>query len=313
MDPSKEVESTMRQPKHVVIFISAIALVLTCIASVPAFAGVHYKSVTKTEDAQTKGSSMAVEGWVSGEKARVEFKESANPAAKQGSWLLTKDGGKTIYLVDPEEKTYAEWNLQAMLGLVGSVMQGMGPLLKIEFSDPKVEKLLDEDGGTVSGLPTRHYRYRTSYLMKMRVLGMANDANVVTEQDIWSTDRLQDVGLGIWLRSDPPRTGNEQFDKLITAEAGKTHGFPLKTVTVSTTTQKKNNKQTVTRSTMEVTQLDTSANVPGSSFEIPAGYKETQLMPTAEQGEQEEEQGGLGSLLRGRKKKSSGGDGGDGI
>lgn len=281
---------------------------ILALAALPAFAGIHYKSVTKTEDGQTKGSSMAVEGWVSGEKARVEFKDSGNPAAKEGAWLLTKDGGKTIYLVDPEEKTYAEWNLQAMLGLVGSVMQGMGPLFKIEFSDPKVEKLLEEDGGTVAGLPTRHYRYRTSYLMKMRVLGMANEANVVTEQDIWATDRLQDVGLGIWLRSDPPRTGNEQFDKLIAAEAGKTQGFPLKTVTVSTTTQKKGNKQTVTRSTMEVTQLDANANVPGSSFEIPAGYKETQLMPTAEEGEAGEE-GGLGALLRRNKKKSDGGDG----
>ncbi|HEX3131742.1 MAG TPA: DUF4412 domain-containing protein [Thermoanaerobaculia bacterium] len=284
-------------------FILALILALSAL---PAFAGIHYKSVTKTEDAQNRGgNSMEVEGWVAGEKARVEFKESGNPAAKQGSWLLTKDGGKTIFLVDPEEKTYAEWNLQAMLGLVGSVMQGMGPLLKIEFSDPKVEKLLEEAGGTVAGLPTRHYKYRTSYLMKMRVLGMANEANVVTEQDIWSTDRLQDVALGIWLRSDPPRTGNEQFDKLIAAEAGKTQGFPLKTVTVSTTTQKKNNKQTVTRSTMEVTQLDTSANVPGSSFEIPAGYKETQLVPTAEEGEE----GGLGGLLRRNKKKSDGGDG----
>jgi hypothetical protein len=299
----------MRHPKHIVIALTLAALAV--IASGPAFAGVHYKSVTKTEDAQTKGSSIAVEGWVSGEKARVEFKESANPAAKQGSWLLTKDGGKTIYLVDPEEKTYAEWNLQAMLGVVGNVMQGMGPLLKIEFSDPKIEKLLDEDGGTVSGLPTRHVRYRTSYNMKIRVLGMGNEANVVTEQDIWSTDRLQDVALGIWLRSDPPRTGNEQFDKLIAAEAGKTQGFPLKTVTVSTSTQKKGNKQTVTRSTMEVTQLDTNANVPGSSFEIPGGYKETQLLPTAEDGEGEE--GGLGSILRRNKKKSDGGDGGDGL
>lgn len=284
-----------------------LALILSLFA-VPAFAGIHYKSVTKTEDAQTKGNSIEVEGWVSSGMARVEFKESGNPVAKQGSWLLTKDGGKTIYLVDPEEKTYAEWNLQAMLGLVGSVMEGMGPLLKIEFSDPKVEKLLEEDGGTVAGQPTRHYRFRTSYIMKMRVLGMANEANVVTDQDIWATEKLQDVALGIWLRSDPPRTGNEQFDKLITAEAGKTRGFPLKMVTVSTTTQKKNNKQTVTRSTMEVTQLDTSASVPGSSFEIPAGYKETQLVPAGEEGEAGG--GGLGGLLRGRKNKKS--DGGDG-
>ncbi|HEX9943957.1 MAG TPA: hypothetical protein VGG03_18240, partial [Thermoanaerobaculia bacterium] len=75
--------------------------------------------------------------------------------------------------------------------------------------------------------------------------------------------------------------GNAEFDKLIAAEAGKFQGFPLKMVTVSTTTQKKGNKTTTTRQTMEVTQLDSSAAVPAATFEIPAGYKETQILPSA--------------------------------
>lgn len=287
----------MRQSKR---FILCLILALTAL---PAFAGIHYKAVTKTEDAQNKAGDMVVEGWVSGDKARVEFKESGNPMAREGAFLITRDAGKTIYLVDPKEKTYAEWDLQAMLGMVGAVTQGMGPLLKMEFSDPKVEKLLDEDGGTLVGLPTRHTRHRTSYDMKIKVLGMGNEASVVTEQDIWATDRLQDVALGVWLRSDPPRTGNPQFDKLIAAEVDKAKGFPLKTVTVSTTTQKKGGKATTTRSTMQVTELDTGADVAAASFEIPAGYQETQLLPV---GGETGEEGGLGGLLRGRKKKDDG-------
>lgn len=276
--------------------------------ALPAFAGIHYKAVTTTttEGAQNQAGNMnmKVEGWVSSGMARVEFKESDNPVVRAGAYLITKDGGKTIYLVDPQEKTYAKWDLQAMFGLAGAMMQGMGPLLKMEFSDPKVEKLLDEDGGAVAGQPTRHTRYRTSYSMKIKVLGMGNESSVVTEQDIWSTDRLQDVGLGIWLRSDPVRTGNEQFDKLIAAEVGQTSGFPLKTVAVSTTTPKKGNK-TTSRSTMQVTELDTSANVAAASFEIPAGYQETQLLPT---GEGEGEASPLGGLLRNRNKKKDDGD-----
>lgn len=292
----------MRQKSLILSFLFALA-------ALPSFAGIHYKAVTKTEDATNQAGDIAVEGWVAGDKAKVEFEEANknNPMAKKGAYLITKDGGRTIYFVDPSEKTYAEWDLQAMMGMVGSVMQGMGPLLKVEFTDPKVEKLLEENGGTISGLPTTHYRYRTSYNMKIKVMGMGQEANVVTEQDVWATDKLQDVGLGIWLRNEPPRTGNANFDKLIAGEMERAKGFPLKTVTVSTTTQKKG-KQTVTRSTMEVTQLDTSADVPASSFEIPAGYQETQLLPTAEAGEGEEEEQGLGALLRNRKKK----DGGDG-
>lgn len=291
----------MRQKSLIVSFLFALA-------ALPSFAGIHYKAVTKTQDASNQASDIVVEGWVAGDKAKVEFEEAGNnPAAKEGAYLITKDGGRTIYFVDPAEKTYAEWDLQAMLGLAGSVMQGMGPLLKMEFSDPKVEKLAEEDGGTLSGLPTKHYKYRTSYNMKIKVLGMGQEAAVVTEQDIWATDKLQDIGLGVWLRSEPPRTGNANFDKLIASQMDMAQGFPLKTVTVSTTTQKKG-KTTVTRSSMEVTQLNTNADVPASSFEIPAGYQETQLLPTAEAGEGEEEQQGLGGLLRGRKKK----DGGDG-
>lgn len=281
---------------------------LLAVAAAPCFAGIHYKSSTKTQDGTGKGSSnMEVEGWVAGEKARVEFKEAGgNPVAKEGAYLITKDGGKTVYFVDPEEKTYAAWDLQAMLGVAGAVMNGMGPLLKFEFTAPKVEKLLEEDGGMVVGQPTTHYKYRTSYTMKMKVFGMSNDADIVNEQDIWATQKLQDTGLGIWLRSEPPRTGNEQLDKLISSEMGKVQGFPLKTVTVSTTTQKKNNKQTTTRSTMEVTQLD-SATPAATAFEIPAGYKETELLPqTGDAGQQGDEQGGLGGLLKRNKKKDNG-------
>ncbi len=252
---------------------------------------------------------IEVEAWVAADKAKIEFKEAAgNPMAKEGAYLITRDGGKTIYMVDPKEKTYAEWDLQAMMSMVGSVMNGMGPLLKMEFSDPKVEKLLEEDGGTVAGQPTTHYRYRTTYNMKVKVLGMGQETAVENIQDVWATNKLQDIALGVWLRSDPPRTGNANLDKLVASEVDKTKGFPLKTVTVSTSTNKKG-KPTVTRTTMEVTKLDTGATVAESSFQIPAGYQETQILPQAAEGEgQQESQGGLGGLLRG-KKKGSGDDG----
>ncbi|HEV8578602.1 MAG TPA: DUF4412 domain-containing protein [Thermoanaerobaculia bacterium] len=265
--------------RQLVRSIAGAALFLA--VSVPCFAGIHYKSVTKTQgDAAAQNSDIQVEGWVAGDNAKVTFVESSgNPVLQKGSYLVTKDGGKTLLLVNPEEKTYAEWSLQGMLGTVGAIMNGMGPLLKIQFSEPKVEKLLEEDGGAIVGLPTRHYKTRTSYTMTVRVLGMGNTTDVVSEQDIWATSKLQDVGLGVWLRAEPPRTGNADFDKMIAAGAVKFQGFPLKMVTVNTSTAKKGNRTTTTRSTMEVTQLDTNAAVPASAFEIPAGYEKTEIMP----------------------------------
>ena len=243
----------------------------------PCSAGIHYKAVTK-QDAASKAGDVQVEGWVSGDNAKVAFVESAgNPFTEKGTYILTKDGGKSLLLVNPEEKTYAEWSLQGMLGAVGAVMNGMGPLLKVQFADLKMDKISEEDGGLVLGQPTRHYKFRTSYTMSIKVFGMGNVTDVVQEQDVWATTKLADPALGVWLRAEPPRTGNAEFDKLLTGEAGKYQGFPLKTVTVSTSTQKKGNKSTTAKSTMEVTQLDAGATVPASAFEIPAGYEKTEI------------------------------------
>lgn len=258
---------------------STAAALLLALAAAPAFGGIHYKSTTRLENPQARRSpgDMQVEGWADGGKSRVEFRESGNPMLKKGMFLISKDGGKTAYLVNPQEKIYAEWNLEGMFSGMGSLMNGVGGLLKIDISDPKVVKGLEEDGGTLLGLPTRHVRYRTSYTLTMTVMGRANTSDVVIDQDAWVAPKLQDLALGTWLRT--PLTGNEQVDKLIKAESGKIQGTPLKTVSVSTSTDKKRGSTQVTRTIMEVTQLDMAATVPPSSFEIPAGYKETQMTP----------------------------------
>jgi hypothetical protein len=278
-----EEETTVRKLSPIRSTILTAAL----FAAVPAVAGIHYQATTKTENVQaSRSSEIRVEGWAAGDKAKVEFKESTdgNPVTQKGTYIVSKDGGKTLYLVNPEEKTYAVWDLKGMLGAAGAVMNGVGPLLKVQFSEPKVEKLAEDDGGTLLGIPTRHYKYRTSYTMSMRVLGMGNSSDVVTEQEFWTTTKLGDAGLGVWLRSEPPRTGNAELDKLLTAERYKMQGFPLKTVTVTSSTDKKRGRTNTTRSSMEVTQLDASASVTAPSFEIPAGYKETQLLPAREEG-----------------------------
>lgn len=266
----------------------AAAAAACVVASSPAWAGIYYKAVTRSE---AQHGDVTVQAWVDGSKAKVEFAESGNPLTPQGSYLVTKDGGQTLYLVNPEDKTYAEWDLAGMLQTFGHVMQSLGPMMNIQISDPQVEKLSEQPGGTVVGLATTHYRYRTSYDMKVKVLGMGHSNHIQSEEDIWATDALSDPGMGLWLRSDRP-TGFEGLDKLIKAQMGKIHGFPLKTITVTTTTGgKKGRKQETTRTEMEVTELDRNRSTPGSTFEIPAGYTETQMLPTGEEQGGEKEGG----------------------
>lgn len=287
--------------------IAALAGLVALGAAPAARAGLHYKADTSTRPENGKAQMTKVEAWVDGPRAKVEFVESDQPMLEANDYLLTQDGGKTLYLVNPGEKTYARWDLEGMLATFGSVMEGMKGLVNLDFSDPKVEKLAEESGGTLLGYPTTHYRYRTSYTMTIKVLGMHRENTTETVQDLWTTDALGDSGLGIWLRKEPPATGNEQIDKLITSQMSQIQGFPLKTQSVSKTVGQKGKHETTTTQEMVVTQLD-ETGVPDSTFEIPKDYTETQMVPGGEdqgQDEGKDSDSPFGRLFG--KKKSDGG------
>ncbi len=287
------------------VLVAALALVVSLAAAPAAHAGLHYKADTTLRPEKGSPQVTQVEAWVDGPRAKVEFLESNQPMLGAGEYLVTQDAGKTLYLVNPKEKTYAKWDLEGMLAMFGNVMESMKGLVNLEFSDPKVEKLAQENGGSLLGYPTTHYRYRTSYTTKIKVLGMHRESSTETVQDLWTTDAFGDSGLGVWLRNGPPATGNEQIDKLISAQMSQIQGFPLKTMSVIKTTGQKGKHETTTTQETVVTELE-KTGVPGSTFEIPAGYTETQMLPEGqEQGKDEGAKNPFGRLFG--KKKSDGG------
>ena len=235
----------------------------------PCLAGVSFIAVARSQGKATPDT--AVRALVSGDKARVEFVLPDARPLPDGEYMLTLDQGKTLYMVSPRTKTYSSYAVQDMLAQMGGMVQGMRGRMKMEFESPKIEKLLEEDGGLMAGLPTRHYRYRTSYKATTHLLGSLT-VTTTTEEDIWATTKLSEPGLPIWLTKAPPSTGDAQFDAIINAEMHKIEGFPLKRVTI-TTTVNANGEMESTHSEIEVTEVK-NVDVPDSAFRIPAGYKE---------------------------------------
>lgn len=272
-----------------------LLILAVLVAAAPAQAAIHYKATTTTQG-DNVNQTTRVESWVDGPRAKVVFEESGNPTLESGSYLLTRDGGKTLFLVDPKEKTYAEWDLEAMFQMFGNMMEAMQPIVNMEIQDVQVEALGTGPGETMHGLSTTHHRYRTSYDMRIKLLGMKRTNHVETETEVWSTEGLGDPALGVWLRS-APTTGFAGVDELVAGEMEQVKGFPLKTVARSTTTGQKGKRQTTTTTTMEVTELERGVDVPDSTFEIPDGY--TRSEATLPEGEGEEEGNPLGRIFGG--------------
>jgi hypothetical protein len=275
-------------------------------------AGHYYEAVTVSDTGQKKkkrNEEMTVRAWVDGPSAKVEFLTGEKEGLfSSGSYLVTTDGGETVYLVNPEEETYGSFDMEEMMATMGQVMNMMsqtGGMMKMEFADVSSEMLSEEAGGKVLGHDTTHYRWKSGYTMRMKMMGFKQETRTDTIQDIWSTDALDARGFGVWLRPDRAlRTGNEEFDKLISSQATTVRGFPLKMVNVSTMTGKKG-KSTQMTSTTEVTVLR-EESVSGSTFTWPENYTEVEIIPEMpegydQQGEAQDEGGkkkGLKGLFK---------------
>jgi hypothetical protein len=243
-------------------------VLLLLLAAPPSWAGITYTAVTRTIiGSKSSAGDFRVQGWVSGNHARMEFLHSDLPELGSGTYLVSSDGGDTVFLVNPKERTFERWDINGMGQNMANMMRTFRGEMKVKFEEPKVEKLLEEKGPPMHGMPTRHFRYRTSYRAS---LADTETIATVMEEDIWTTDAIAEPGVKVFL-DKRPSTGDEQLDRILNAEMSKVSGFPLKRTT-STQTQTKR-QTTVNRSEMEIVDIK-MVEKPESWFEVPKGFKE---------------------------------------
>ena len=251
-----------------------VLIAVLCGMGLSSWAGVSFTASTKHEGTasnRSKAQSMdtITKGWFDGGQGRIEFVQgSDNPMAPKGGYMLIKDAGKTMYMVNPAEKSYMQWDIQSIMGMAGGAM-GM---MNMKVSSPKVEKLLDEEGPSMLGCPTRHIKLRTSYAMAMSFMGIDHSSAITQEQELWTTEKYKDAGLAAWRDNMGMKTGDKSLDELIKAQMDKMQGVILKMITANTT-QDNTGKTQTSRTIMEVTEIK-EESVGKDRFEIPADYKE---------------------------------------
>ncbi len=253
-------------------------LFTAAVAASPAFAGLEFTIVTKVEGGREASmGNMVMNAQAEGEQARMEFVETKNPMFTAGSYMLVNAKGE-MTIVNPEKKTYSKFDLAAMMEGLGGASDAMAKAgIKMEFKDPKVEKLLEEPGGDLLGYPTTHYRWRTTYTMVMHLPVVGDRKTPVDSvEDVWTTTAIVLPPQTVKAFAGMGQGGQfgAELKKIIDAAKVKMTGFQLKRVTVSAG-QGKSGGQTTT--TTEVTKLRTT-EIPPSRFVVPAGYTETDMM-----------------------------------
>lgn len=280
---------------------SVMIAAATCgLAATTVSAGMRYESVTRTVgDKGKEVQEFKVTSWVDGERARIEFREAegAAMAVPSDGYLITTDGGQHMVMVNPKDKQYMEWNLDAMLQTLGELQQATGGMVKIDFSDATADYGGAAPGEEILGYPTTKHTMTTGYTLEMKVMGMTQRMTVKAETESWVTTALSAPGFGAWLRKTPPKTGDPDLDTLFQGLAGKVDGVVLRSVTHSTTTDKKGRERHSTTTT-EVQSIEEVAT-PDEMFEVPAGYEKVEMPSLAgASDDQGEGSGGMGDLFK---------------
>ncbi len=252
---------------------------LTSLASVLFVAALHagtYYEATTVSTADQGGMNTSVTAWIDGDRAKVLFRESDNPMLEEDGYILTTDGAKTMYFVNPAERTYMEWDIEALMGGLGSAMQNLGGMMKMEFANAETDLLSQGPGPELHGLATTHTVFESSYDMVIRVMGMGQESHVESRNELWTTTELPDAGFGAWLRKEPPATGIEGLDDMLSQQVDVVEGFPLKSIVTTTTTDKKRGRSQTSTVTTEVTVLREEAIDP-VIYELDPSWTRTEM------------------------------------
>jgi hypothetical protein len=267
----------------------AAALVVLA-AAAPVRAGVVLKQVSVMnageKDAMKSTNRIAVDR----AGARIDFLEGPpNPLMPVGSYMLMLPDEDGMILVNPAEKTWTRFDPGAMMSALTPMAEQQEQGSGREIAEPVVETLLEEDGGTILGRPTRHFRWHTKFAISMNMpMGMSMITETDSIEDVWVTDypldaktmrNLEGMASGVQVP--------EQYRKLVDAAKSMQKGLPLKRVTVGTTKltgtgmmakmMKRAGDDKPHTTTMEIVELD-ERPVPAAEFAIPAGYSETDFM-----------------------------------
>lgn len=216
------------------------------------------------------------EAWDDAEDEDAEgYNALGNTLWGPGSFLLTTDGGKSVVIVNAPARAYFDWNMSQSMPLFGALVGAIQQGTSTSFGAPVVKgpDLIGTE--EVAGVQTKHYRYESGFVSTSRILGMNIQVSSNSEQELWVTDAVNGEALSVYLKKDPPLTGNPQIDRLLMTELENIPGWPLKAILINSTSSGPGS-ESVTCSKQWVTSVATG-EAPAGVFEIPEGYEKKEL------------------------------------
>lgn len=248
----------------------AFLLVLP-LGAAPSAIRYEFQQVTKSDSSNERPRVLIGSAFLDRGMSRVDYASESTAGA--GTWVISRNGGRDTYYVDPATKTY----FARSSGELSDALDG----LQFKVSNLKIESKYLGSGPVIAGHPTEHHRLKATYDVSIALGPIPLVQHVQTVIDKWTTLAFGDVGA-TYFSGNLPQSGDPEIDKIIEAETLQISGFPLRQVTTVTTKLSNSNlpkssQIQVERSRRQSTELLITkigrAESDMSLFQLPAGYK----------------------------------------
>jgi len=249
-----------------------VMLGVLLLTAVQASAAIEYDfhQITHSDLENVPPTDFTGRAVIDGERSRVEFVSGIGYPA--GTYVISTNGSRTLTFVDPSKKSFVDVNASSAVSALASV--------KLAISNKKVDLTQMDDHPIIAGLPTDHFRLSLSYDITLNLGSLSLTQTVHTIEDKFVTSAFGDVA-SMYIASGALKTGNSEIDDLVDIENSRVKGFPLKQVTMTSTTNngaqvansplKVSRTITTTRETT-VTSVQPKASVPMALFMVPVGF-----------------------------------------
>ncbi len=239
------------------------------------FAGIEWQAKIVSNLGEKEENSILTHCYAQDGNVREEFLEIGKKSdlfRKKGGYWLYRSGTDSVIIVDPEEKTYMEIDMNRILQMSGA----MAKLIRITITNPKVEvsNLGQENIGTYK---CNRILIKTSYDIETKIAIIKTKNHVEETKEIWATDDIPSIETAGGFKNKTYKTGFEVLDNLIQKEiqAQKEIGFVIKSLTTRRNFDKKGKTETDI-SEMSVSNISLK-NFPDELFKVPASYKKVEI------------------------------------
>jgi len=230
----------------------------------------------------TKAGEPASTGtvYVAGDRWRIDL-AGGHHGRKSDNYLLSTDGGRTVTIVHPEERSYSVHDADDFERIVSRVMRGLDAVMSLQLHDSKVATAALGAGEPIAGHSTQRYRLTQEYRVSVGMFGFTTDKRERVVTDYWVDPKLVLPHNPVVEMLSTVETVLAQHDAAFVRRSGEARqklfrGVPLKVVVTAESTDEgddggagKSERKVRTIQLGEIERVAIDAPV----FEVPAGFR----------------------------------------